>query len=86
VSMPSWELFELQPQTYRDDVLPPSIRKRLAIEAGAPQGWREYVGSEGDVIGLRRFGASAPGSIVLKNLGFSVTHVVDRALTLLGNV
>jgi transketolase len=85
VSMPSWELFDQQPQAYRDDVLPPSVRKRLAIEAGAPQGWREYVGTEGEVIGLRRFGASAPGSIVLKNLGFSVTHVVDRALALLGN-
>jgi transketolase len=84
VSMPSWELFEQQPQSYRDAVLPPSVHRRLAIEAGSPQGWHTYVGPEGDVIGLTRFGASAPGSAVLEKLGFSVDHVLERALTLLG--
>jgi transketolase len=84
VSMPSWELFEAQPQAYREMVLPPSVRKRLAIEAGVPQGWRDYVGSEGDIIGLTRFGASAPGPVVMEKLGFNVPNVVARALKLLG--
>jgi transketolase len=84
VSMPSWELFESQPQAYQEMVLPPSVRKRLAIEAGVPQGWRDYVGPEGDIIGLTRFGASAPGSVVMEKLGFTVPHVVARALKLLG--
>jgi transketolase len=84
VSMPSWELFESQPQAYQEMVLPPSVRKRLAIEAGVPQGWRDYVGPEGDIIGLTRFGASAPGSVVMQKLGFTVPHVVARALKLLG--
>jgi transketolase len=84
VSMPSWELFEAQPQAYREMVLPPSVRKRLAIEAGVPQGWRDYVGAEGDIIGLTRFGASAPGPVVMEKLGFNVPNVVARALKLLG--
>src|SRR5262249_2383808 len=83
VSMPSWELFEQQPQTYRETVLPPSVRKRLAIEAGVPQGWRNYVGPEGDIIGLTRFGASAPGPVVMEKLGFNIPHVVTQALKLL---
>jgi transketolase len=84
VSMPSWELFNQQPETYRDEVLPPAVRKRLAIEAGVPQGWHAYVGPEGEVIGLTRFGASAPGQVVMDKLGFNVGHVVERALDLLG--
>jgi len=84
VSMPSWELFEQQPQVYRETVLPPPVRQRLAIEAGVPQGWRDYVGPEGDIIGLTRFGASAPGPVVMDNLGFNASHVVARALKLLG--
>jgi transketolase len=84
VSMPSWELFEQQPQAYRETVLPPPVRQRLAIEAGVPQGWRDYVGPEGDTIGLTRFGASAPGPVVMDNLGFNASHVVARALKLLG--
>jgi transketolase len=86
VSMPSWELFNQQPETYRDEVLPPTIRKRLAIEAGVPQGWHYYVGPEGEVIGLTRFGASAPGQVVMDKLGFNVGHVVERALALLGKL
>jgi transketolase len=84
VSMPSWELFEQQPQAYRETVLPPAVRKRLAVEAGIPQGWRDYVGSEGDIIGVTRFGASAPGPVAMDKLGFNVPNVVARALKLLG--
>jgi transketolase len=82
--MPSWELFDKQVQAYRDLVLPPGVHKRLAIEAGVPQGWRDYVGPQGDIIGLRRFGASAPGPVVMEQLGFNVANVVARALKLLG--
>jgi transketolase len=81
VSMPSWELFDEQTAKYRDRVLPPGVPK-LAIEAGTARGWGDYVGSEGDVIGLRRFGASAPGALVMEKLGFSVANVVQRALAL----
>ena len=81
VSMPSWELFDEQPADYRQQVLPPAIPK-LAVEAGVPRGWHDYVGDKGDVIGLDRFGASAPGNIVMEQLGFSVDRVVERALAL----
>jgi transketolase len=84
VSMPSWELFDLQPREYRESVFPPSVRTRLAVEAGLPQGWHFYVGDGGDVIGLDRFGASAPGNVVMEKLGFTVNHVVESALALLG--
>ncbi len=83
VSMPSWELFEAQSQPYRDEVLPPSVTKRLAIEVGVPQGWHRYVGPAGDVIGLTRFGASAPGQVVMEKLGFTADNVVAHALKLL---
>lgn len=84
VSMPSWELFDEQDEAYRNEVLPPSVTARLAIEAGSTQGWHRYVGSAGDVIGLDRFGASAPGKVVYEKLGFSVENVVQRALGLIG--
>lgn len=83
VSMPSWELFDGQPDAYRRGVLPEGI-PRLAIEAGSTRGWRDYVGEKGDIIGIDRFGASAPGGTVLKNLGIRADHVVDRVMTLLG--
>jgi transketolase len=83
VSLPCTELFEEQRQDYRDEVLPPSIHARLAIEAGVRQGWDRYVGPNGDVICLDRFGASAPGDVALKNLGFNVENVVTRARELL---
>jgi len=82
VSMPSWELFDAQPKDYRDSVLPPSVRRRLAIEAGLPQGWHRYVGDGGDVVGIERFGASAPGNVVMEKFGFTVDNVVNRALAL----
>ena len=84
VSMPSWELFDEQDEAYRDEVLPPSVDARLAIEAGSTQGWHRYVGLAGDVIGLDRFGASAPGPVVFEKLGFTVERVVERALELIG--
>ena len=83
LSMPSWELFDLQTRDYRESVLPPSVRPRLAVEAALPQGWHRYVGDGGDVIGIERFGASAPGNIVMEKLGFTVDHVVERAVRLL---
>jgi transketolase len=82
VSMPSWELFDEQPKDYRDAVLPPGVKRRLAIEAGIPQGWQKYVGDGGDVVGIERFGASAPGNVVMEKLGFTVDNVVERALAL----
>jgi len=83
VSLPCWELFEEQPQEYRDEVLLPSVTARLAVEAGVRQGWDRYVGPKGDVICLDRFGASAPGDVALKNLGFSVDNVLQHARNLL---
>ena len=83
VSMPCTELFEEQSPEYRDEVLPPSVTARLAIEAGVRQGWDRYVGPKGDVICLDRFGASAPGEVALKNLGFNVDNVLKHARALL---
>lgn len=83
VSLPCWELFEAQPQSYRDEVLPPNITKRLAIEAGSPLGWERYVGLDGSIIGLDRFGASAPGGLVMEKLGFNTDNVVQQAKALL---
>jgi transketolase len=81
--MPSWELFEAQPPSYRDAVLPPSVQARLAIEAGVTQGWHRYVGDRGDVIGVDCFGASAPGPVVMREYGFTVENICQRALALL---
>lgn len=82
VSMPSWEIFGEQETEYRRQVLPDGI-PRLAVEAGVTLGWRDYVGIEGDVVGLDRFGASAPGDTVLAEFGFNAAHVVERALDLI---
>ncbi|MBU1164386.1 transketolase [Patescibacteria group bacterium] len=79
VSMPSWELFEKQPQSYKDKVLPPEVKSRLAIEAGVTQGWYKYVGDKGDIIGIDKFGASAPGKVVMKKYGFGLANVVKKA-------
>ena len=85
VSMPSWELFDAQPREYRDSVLPPTIRARLAVEAGATQGWSKYVGDSGDVIGIDHFGASAPGDVNLREFGFTVEEVCRRAQAVLSS-
>lgn len=82
VSMPSWELFQEQDQAYRDSVLPPEVKARLAIEAGATIGWKRWVGDNGDVIGVDRFGASAPGGKVLSEYGFNKDNVVAKASAL----
>jgi len=83
VSMPSWELFDAQAEEYRRSVFPPLVRARLAVEAGATQGWHRYVGDLGDVIGLHHFGASAPGPVLMCEYGFTVENVCKRALALL---
>jgi transketolase len=84
VSMPSLELFAQQPREYRDAVLPPAVRARLAIEAAVPQPWYRWVGDGGAVLGIERFGASAPYQRIYKELGFTVENVVARAKQLLG--
>jgi transketolase len=84
VSMPSWELFDQQPTDYRETIFPKSVPARLAVEAALPMGWHRYVGDHGDVIGVERFGASAPGNVVMEKLGFTIDHVVQRATALLG--
>ncbi|MEP6476144.1 MAG: transketolase [Actinomycetota bacterium] len=78
VSMPSWELFAGQPQSYRDSVLPPSIRARVSVEAAGPQGWHRWVGEDGRIVGLDRFGASAPGPVVMAELGFTPERVAQE--------
>ncbi len=83
VSFPSWELFEDQDEAYRNEVLPPDIKPRLAVEAGISQGWHRWVGDSGRVLALDRFGASAPGKVVFENLGLTADHVVELAAELL---
>lgn len=82
--MPSWGLFEDQDESYRESVLPRSIKKRVTIEAASPIGWHRWAGDEGVVIGVERFGASAPGQEVLAHLGFTADHVAAAALRVLG--
>jgi transketolase len=84
VSMPSWELFEAQEQSYRDAVLPPGVHARLAVEAGVRQGWERWVGDHGSGVGVNRYGASAPGGLVLEKYGFTVDNVIAKAKALLG--
>jgi transketolase len=73
------ELFQAQPQSYKDTVLPPGVKARLSAEAGSTLGWERYVGLECAIIGLNRFGASAPGEIVMRELGFTPEQVVKVA-------
>jgi transketolase len=80
VSMPCWELFDQQPQAYRDEVLPPGVVARVAVEAGSPLGWYKYIGSGGRVVGMTRFGASAPGTLALTKFGFTPENVAEHAL------
>jgi transketolase len=82
VSMPSWELFEALPQAERDVVLPPSVSARLAVELGVPQGWDRYIGARGDMLGVERFGASAPSEVLLREYGFTVDNVCARGMAL----
>ena len=82
VSMPCFERFARQPESYRAEVLPNECRRRVAIEAGVPEIWSQYVGLDGKIIGLQRFGMSAPGSEVMKELGIDAQHVIDAARSL----
>ena len=84
VSMPCWELFDLQDAAYRESVLPKAVTKRLAVEAACSFGWGRYLGSEGDSISIDRFGASAPGPVALEKFGYTVDNVVAKAQALLG--
>ena len=84
VSMPSWSLFEAQDDSYRESVLPRGIKKRVTVEAASPLGWHRWAGDEGSIIGVGRFGASAPGQDVLAHLGFTADRVTAAALRLLG--
>ena len=79
VSMPSWELFRMQKKEYRDKVLPPDIKARIAMEAASPQGWCEWVGDQGKVIGISKFGASAPYKELYEHYGITVKNIVSTA-------
>ena len=84
VSMPCWELFLKQPQEYHDEVIPPEVKARLAVEVGVSLGWHQWVGDGGDIIGINKFGASAPASENFKQYGFTVENVTQRAKKLIG--
>ena len=79
VSLPCWERFEAQDQAYRDEVLPPSVRKRVSVEVGVSLGWERWVGDEGAIIGLDHFGASAPAGTIFEKFGFTADRVADVA-------
>jgi transketolase len=83
VSMPCWELFLEQSQEYRDQVLSPEVKARLAVEAGVEIGWHQWVGDGGDIIGINKFGASAPAKENFKQYGLTVENVVERAKKLI---
>ncbi len=85
VSFPSWEIFQEQPEEYRQEVLPPEIRARVALEAASPMGWERWVGDGGTVIGIDRFGASAPYEEIYQQLGLTAERVVEEAERLLAN-
>ncbi len=86
VSLPSWELFDEQSESYRDQVIPPAVRARVCVEAAATLGWERFAGGRGAIIGLERFGASAPGATVLEQLGFTPRHIADEALRVLSTI
>ena len=79
VSMPSWELFDDQPKDYRDQVLPPSLRARVSVEAGATKGWERYVGLDGATVGMNNYGASAPAGVLYEKFGITAERVVEEA-------
>ncbi|HWQ05237.1 MAG TPA: transketolase [Longilinea sp.] len=86
VSMPSWALFEAQPQHYRDQVLPPFTELRIAVEAGVTQGWDRWVGPKGKILGINHFGASAPAKTIYEHFGLTVKDIVEQAHAMLGMV
>ncbi|MEK6775732.1 MAG: transketolase [bacterium] len=84
VSMPSWELFEKQTAAYKEEVLPSGVRARLAVETASPMGWHKYAGDGGEIIGITRFGASAPAKVIMGKLGFTTDNIMAQARKLLG--
>jgi transketolase len=86
ISLPSWEIFDAQDAAYREEVMPARVKARLAVEAAVPLGWERYVGDEGRVIGIQRFGASAPGGTVLEKLGFTAEAVVAAVREMLERI
>jgi len=82
-SFPSWELFEEQPQSYKDEVLPPSVPLRLGVEAAVAQGWEKYLGPQGQMISVERFGASAPYEVLAEKFGFTISKIVSKAEAIL---
>jgi transketolase len=84
VSMPSWELFDAQTQEYKESVLPPAVRKRLGIEAAIPFGWHKWVGTDGEVHAIERFGASGPMKDLAREFGFTPEKVIERVKKMLG--
>jgi transketolase len=84
VSMPCLDRFAAQDQAYRDSVLPPSVRARVAVEAASPMGWHRWVGENGDVVAMEGFGASAPAKVLYQHFGFTGEHVAARARAVLG--
>ena len=83
VSFPSWELFELQEESYREKVLAPDVKYRLAVEAGVDMGWKKYIGDIGETVCINRFGASAPAEYLFKKFGFTVENIIEKANALL---
>jgi transketolase len=83
VSMPSWEIFELQPEAYKNQVIPNDIRARVAIEAATSMGWHKYTGIDGAIISLDTFGGSAPGEQLFEKFGFTVENVVQKSRELI---
>ena len=83
ISMPSWELFEKQDAAYRNEVLPPDRPRRLVVEAGVPFGWDRYMGPQGRIVAMNRFGASAPAEILAQKFGFTVEHILKTAREML---
>jgi transketolase len=81
--MPSWDLFKKQSAEYRESVLPRAIPKRIAVEMAVGMGWEKWIGDEGEIISIEKFGASAPYKVIMENYGFSVEHVVEIARNIL---
>ena len=84
VSFPSWDLFEKQPDSYQAEVFPQDIKVRVAVEAGVSMGWRKWIGDQGDVVTVDKYGASAPASTIFSEYGFSVENIVTKVKNLLG--
>jgi len=84
VSMPSWDLFETQPEAYKEQVLPNRCKTRIAVEAGSTTGWERYVGDKGITLGINRFGASAPAGVLAEKFGFTSANIAEAARSLLG--